>query len=289
MEAVTSITGKNRAFNYGDGCFTTIAVFDHLPQLLSRHIKRLDHDANALGIRLSDCVVHDLTSVSSKVTVLEDFSQLADHIIGLAKASPAKSVIKVLIARGDGGRGYGVDGVGPTQVYLSVFDWPQHYDSLLEQGVSVGVSSIWLANQPRLAGLKHLNRLEQVMIKQELATTQFDDALVLNSHGYITEASAANVFWLTKSGQWQTPNLSEGGVNGVFRQLTLDVMAENNLDCQVVSAGLDIIETMQAAFLCNALMGVVPIRSIHCTGKNYALDTDAINDLHSTIKESTEQ
>ena len=116
------------------------------------------------------------------------------------------------------------------------------------------MARLQLAVQPALAGLKHNNRLEQVLLKQELASTAADDLLVLDQLGFITEATAANVF-LQRAGQWYTPALTRAGVAGVMRQHIMQSADIREVDWK--AAELDSVDAM---FICNALMGIVPVR-----------------------------
>ncbi len=104
-------------------------------------------------------------------------------------------VLKVIISRGGGGRGYSAANCdSPTRI-LSASARPAHYSRWREDGVTLTLSPVRLGRNPMLAGIKHLNRLEQVLIRTHLEQTDADEALVLDSEGFITECCAANLFW----------------------------------------------------------------------------------------------
>lgn len=244
-DATGQISANDRSFNYGDAVFTTIAVRDSMAQLWPLHVARLQLAVRQLGFTDPDWFALE-QAVNSLVT---------------ANAS----VIKVVISRGLGGRGYSPDVTMSSQVYISQALMPD-YQLWQRHGVCVNVAELRLAVQPRLAGLKHNNRLEQVLLKQELQHTAADDLIVADSAGFITEATAANVFFYWQ-GRWQTPLLSRAGVAGVMRQ-------------QLLLARPDIVETdcpltalaeIDAMLLTNALMQAVPVRELAGRQLNMAL------------------
>lgn len=229
------ISTRDRSFNYGDGIFTTMQVRDGHIQLWPLHLERLQRSCTQLGFTAIDW---------------QNVQQQAQAAI-----TAPEQVIKILISRGEGGRGYASADVVKPGIYISVSPMPD-YHLAQRQGISLGVAQLKLAVQPLLAGLKHNNRLEQVLLKQELANTEYDDLLVLDQQGFITEASAANVF-LHRGGIWHTPQLQRAGVAGVMRQ---NIMQQ--ADIAQVNWRFAELASVDAIFICNALMGIVPVRSI---------------------------
>ena len=227
------ISPFDRSFNYGDGIFTTMQVRAGSIQLWPLHLQRLQRAASQLGFASIDW--HSVEQQAQGAVTAE------------------QQVIKLLISRGDAGRGYApTDGCSPN-IYVSVSPMPD-YRQAQTQGVHLQPARLKLAVQPALAGLKHNNRLEQVLLKQELASTAADDLLVLDQLGFITEATAANVF-LQRAGQWYTPALTRAGVAGVMRQHIMQSADIREIDW--TAAELDSVDAM---FICNALMGIVPVR-----------------------------
>jgi 4-amino-4-deoxychorismate lyase len=171
-------------------------------------------------------------------------------------------VVKILISRGQGGRGYSPVGCHHPSYIITHHAMPNLYENWQESGIQLSVSSITLAKQPLLAGIKHLNRLEQVLIKHELSTTNFDDVLVCDTDGAVIETSVGNVFW-KKSNQWFTPNLSHSGVEGVMRNQLIALLTENGIDVQIVQQSLDDLDKLEDMFICNSLMKIVPVSHIY--------------------------
>lgn len=228
---------NDRLANYGDGTFTTMQVSDGKVALLNRHIDRLVNDSLALGL-----------------TVAADAIR---KVIVAALAARSDGVLKVLIGAGQGGRGYARLAEPTVNVAVSWHDVPAVYQSWQHQGIHVGTVPVTLARQPLLAGLKHANRLEQVLIKQALVRTDFDDAIVTDTEQNVIEASAANLFWQTGN-QWFTSSLALAGVNGVMRQFILD----HRPDINIIDQQLTEIAHVDAMFLSNALMQIVPVKTL---------------------------
>ncbi|MBS3798724.1 aminodeoxychorismate lyase [Pseudoalteromonas sp. BDTF-M6] len=233
---------KDRGLNYGDGFFTTAKVVDGQVQLWPLHRARLSECARRLGFGELDFVALE-----------QDVTQLLGSNQALAE-EPA--VLKVLYTRGSGGRGYAPPSdVQPTRV-LSLLPYPSAYQGIAQKGLSLSVAKTRLAQQPLLAGLKTLNRLEQVFIKQEAAQQSSDDLLVLDTTDKVIETSSANLL-MYKQGQWYTPSLEQAGIQGVY--LTHLQQRLPIISCQL---NLAQVLSMDAVFCCNSLMELVPITRI---------------------------
>lgn len=235
---------SDRSFHYGDGLFTTIRVKDGKAMLWDLHLQRLVSGAKALLINEFD---------TDELTVK----------VQQAISAPDQ-VIKVLISRGQAGRGYSPQGIESPCCYISTAALPD-YSNWQQQGIRLGVADFKLAQQPALAGLKHNNRLEQVLIKAELAERDVDELVVLDQTGAVIEVSAANLM-LYKDGQWFTPKLEQAGVNGVMRQylMTQRLVTEGCFS-------LADLQQAEALLVCNALMGVVPVKEFAGQAKNMEL------------------
>jgi 4-amino-4-deoxychorismate lyase len=230
---------NNRGLAYGDGVFTTAKVLDGKVERLASHIERLTMSCKTLNIPLPDMnkVIIELMAVAERYTL---------------------SVAKVIITAGDGGRGYSRQGCQTSNVIITFHPFPEHYANMQKKGLHLGVSSLKLGISPLLSGIKHLNRLEQVLVRQEVDNRAEDDLLVLNYFDDIVEASAANVFWL-KNNVWYTPKLKESGVEGLMRNHILQTTG-NYCKIEVVNVKLAALVNIQAMFICNSVMGIMPVR-----------------------------
>ncbi|MEP1446946.1 MAG: aminodeoxychorismate lyase [Paraglaciecola sp.] len=236
------ITIADRGVQYGDGCFTTMAFRNSQIEFFDAHIERLKFSCKTLNIQfdkwteLTTCIFSSLRGVSD-------------------------CVIKVMITRGTGGRGYSPEGASDPNYIVSQHSIPNNYAVWQNKGIKLTVSPIQLAKQPLLAGIKHLNRLEQVFIKQALLETKFDDAVVCDTQQKIIETSVANLFWY-KNNHWFTPDLSKSGVQGVMRNQVLAEMCQQGLKCHIVNHDLSELFDAQELFVCNSLMTIVPVTSL---------------------------
>ncbi|MBW1213737.1 aminodeoxychorismate lyase [Pantoea allii] len=236
------LAASDRAVQFGDGCFTTAAVCQGKIVLFDMHMQRLQQSCERLW----------LSGV--------DWSALAQEMQQAASGHD-RAVLKVILSAGSGGRGYSRTGCsGPTRI-VSVSAWPAHYARLQQTGVKLAVSPVRLARQPQFAGLKHLNRLEQVMIRAHLEQTDADEALVLDTAGWVVECCAANLFWRS-GGALFTPALDQAGVDGIMRRSLIAEMRAAGQICQVVQAGLAQLLAADEIVICNALMPVLSVRQL---------------------------
>ncbi|MEP4889615.1 MAG: aminodeoxychorismate lyase [Aliiglaciecola sp.] len=254
LSANDRILSNDRIASYGDGCFTTMCVNNNKIELLTAHMNRLKDGCQRLKIDFNH------------------WGDLQDRLENIA-LNYQKQVIKAVISRGFGGRGYGTSGVDSAHCYISLSEIPSQYTDLRSKGMTVGVSSIQLAKQPLLAGIKHLNRLEQVLIKHEMQNMDVDDVIVCDTDSNIIECSAANLFW-RKDKQWFTPKLEYSGVVGVMRNHVIDVMKENKVPLQVSLLKTSVLLECDEAFICNSLMKIINVKTINMDEQQRVLDSD---------------
>jgi 4-amino-4-deoxychorismate lyase len=253
---INTISTYDRCFLYGDGFFSTIRVSNGVPLHWPLHLARLQHTARQLGITITDW--SQITEAVTEAIVAEKL---------------ANAVLKVQISRGEGGRGYSPVGIAPARVFIS-HSALADYTVWQQQGVKLVLAELRLAVQPALAGLKHCNRLEQVLLKQEAHSRGADDMLVCDQQGFITEAIAANLF-LHHNGHWVTPQLGRAGVAGVMRGHVLSLRP----DITEVNWLLPALAEVDAIVLSNALMGLLPVQSYNNQILDLALAKTWCNEL----------
>lgn len=244
-EPCQSIDCHDRAFLYGDGFFTTIRIKNGQAELWQRHLQRLQHCAAQLFFNV-------------------DFSQLAQDVqrtLGsYLNASDGNAVLKIIVSRGVGQRGY-LAPQQPADVYFQLLPYVQHDD--YAQGIDSGVLPLAIGHvMPQLAGLKTLNRLEQVVLRQALAVTPWLEALVCDLAGNVIEGVYSNCF-MHLDGAWHTPLLDQAGIEGVMRAEVLARMQASGITQHVSPIPKAAVERMDALFFCNALSGMVPVRQLH--------------------------
>jgi 4-amino-4-deoxychorismate lyase len=174
-------------------------------------------------------------------------------------ADKPDAVIKIILTRGSGGRGYSSKGCTLPLRILSSHDFPEFYKQWQDDGIKVILCRQQLAINPQLAGLKTLNRLEQVLIKHELEQQQAVEGIVCDTKGLVTEACTANVF-IYLDNRWLTPKLDGCGVAGVKRRQVMESAAQAGITICEAEITVDELLNAQAVCLTNALIGIVPVK-----------------------------
>lgn len=228
------IPAADRGFTYGDGLFETLRMVDGRAPLWSRHAARLRDGCARLRMPAPEAEA-----------ILAEVERLAK---GLSDA-----VARVTLSRGDGVRGYALP--QPQQPRVVVQVSPLSLDAgAYAEGVSVRLCDTRLAAQPLLAGMKHLNRLEQVLARAEWSDATWTEGLMLDDRGDVVCATAANVFAVF-DGQLVTPPVDRCGVAGVARAEILAVRA-----VEVTSIGPARLAEADEVFLTSAVRGILPVR-----------------------------
>lgn len=247
-----NLPSSSRAIAYGDGCFTTMLFDGQELKHLELHVQRLEDNCAQL--------LMEGFNQEQLISSLKELTSKLDH---------DKHVIKVLVSAGAGGRGYSRRPEAPLEVVISEHIFPNLYEHWQKQGIKLGISSQALSKQPLLAGVKHLNRLEQVLVKASVTNDEiYDDVLVTDTDHMLIESSAGNLFW-RQGQQWFTPDLHCSGVAGVIRNRIireLDKLGRSAVEVRTRSRALLAAEEI---FICNSVMGLVPVKEIWLpTGEN---------------------
>lgn len=236
------IAAADRGLQYGDGLFETVAVVDGVPRLWERHMARLTLGEQRLGLPAQN---KDLL-LREALSLLEDDQQ---------------GVIKIILTRGQGGRGYRPPEQPRTSRLISLHDWPDYPAEWFNKGISLRICHTRLGRNERLAGIKHLNRLEQVLARSEWHDNQIPEGLMLDERDHVIEATQSNLF-LLKSGRLLTPDLSKCGVAGVVRELVLELAKDLQMETAVSEIDLDQVKSADALFLTSSLLGICPVAKL---------------------------
>ncbi|MDW6093345.1 aminodeoxychorismate lyase [Vibrio rhizosphaerae] len=242
---VSSIPADDRSFQYGDGCFSTILTIDGQMQYWHYHQQRMEDCLDRLQIPYPD------------------WDEVAQWISQIVVMAP-KGGIKIHISRGSGGRGYTPNAKRSPRVTVQSFDYPKHYDVFTSSGVQLGVCQQRLGHNPLLAGHKHNNRLEQVLLKAEAETSGYADAVALDLHDQVIETTMANLFWF-RDNRLYTPDLTLAGVAGVMRRVVLDIMTQQGVTVHVSHFSLDDLLGADEIFITNSILGIAPVVQIQST------------------------
>ncbi|MBF7687606.1 aminodeoxychorismate lyase [Acinetobacter rathckeae] len=253
---------QDRAFQYGDGCFTTMKIQHNHISLWPRHIQRLQRDCAKLMLKPHWHYVEQLIQDMKNASELQHFT----------------GTIKVVISRGQSQRGYGFSDVQKADVYILFYEDHSIKPSYSEIASDVLALPIATQLMPNLVGVKSLNRLEQVLLKHEAGSRDLSEALVLDTRGHIVEGVSSNCF-LYVDGVWHTPQLSGNGVQGVMREEILSRMRSFGVPVYESDLSKEQLDGVDALFFCNALH---PMQAVH-TLSGRCLDTSITQALFNLL------
>ncbi len=238
----SSLSPLDRGLSYGDGLFETIRINEQGPTLFDLHMTRLETSSGKLGLHV-------------------DHKQIRAEIISfLATQLSVSSVLKITITRGVGGRGYNPQGCEGSTRILSLFPFPDYPKNAQPVGVALYECSTRLGLSRALAGMKHLNRLEQVLGRAEWQTSEFAEGLMFDINGQIIEGTMSNLF-IVEGDTLVTPDLTLSGVAGVCRQYILDQAKSSGIKTQIRSLSRNELLLASEVFVCNSVFGVWPVIS----------------------------
>lgn len=240
-QAEDRIHVQDRGLQYGDGVFETIAFRDGKAEFLTDHLARLYTGCERLKIPLESDVLEP------------ELMQVIRHLSG-------DCVIKIIITRGTGGRGYNIEHTGPASRIISTHDLPV-FPADRHLGIQVRLCEQRLAINPSLAGIKHLNRLEQILARAEWQDSQIAEGLMFDSHDWLREGTMSNIF-LVRDGRLLTPALNDCGIEGIMRQQLIQLAEQSGIDVEMTSLDREDLLEADECFVCNSLIGIWPVTEI---------------------------
>lgn len=234
-QAADHIAVTDRGFQFGDGVFETLRISAGRPRFVHRHLHRLVVGCARLGMR-----------PAPQEALLDDIAALATQI--------PDGVVKLVVTRGSSERGYRTP--EKTAIRRTALAWPMA--APFADRFRVRLCDTRLANQPLLAGIKHLNRLEQILARSEWSDGDIHEGIMLDYGDRLIEGTMSNLF-LVRDETLLTPDLEQCGVAGIVRSVVMDVAGELGID--VVRRDLERHDLRGAdeVFVCNALIGVRPV------------------------------
>lgn len=241
------VSPRDRGLCYGDGLFETVLLVDGHAPLWARHMARLAAGCERLRLPLPDA------------------ERLRQEVATVA-AGLSRAVVRITWTRGVGERGYAPPAATRATRIVNAGAAPPIPADWTTAGIRVRFCTTRLAWQPALAGLKHLNRLEQVLARAEWSDPDIGEGLLCDAGDQVIGATAANLFAVL-GGRLVTPAVDRSGVAGVARA---ELLARRN---DIVVRGIGKEELMRAdeIFLCNSVRGIVPVRML--AGRKLAVGT----------------
>ncbi len=231
----------DRGLQYGDGLFETLACLPSGVRFRELHLKRLATGCERLRIPLAE-------------------ADVLRGELALAARGGQPAVLKLIVTRGNAAaRGYGVSGrERPTRILLR---YPWDPPAPAAEGLRVRLGELRFGENPHLAGIKHLNRLEQVLARMEWSDPGIAESLHCSASGALVSATSSNVF-LVRGKQLLTPCLDRCGVAGVMREVVGRIARGLGLDFRTCPLELTDVHAAEEIFLTNALTGIRAVREL---------------------------
>jgi 4-amino-4-deoxychorismate lyase len=233
----------DRAVHFGDGLFETIACRRGRPRFLSLHLERLLLGCNRLGI-----------DPGNRDEIGAEIGALAREV--------ENAIVKVILTRGTAlARGYGVTGREKATRITFRYAWPPETPTESQDGIRARTAKLRLGENPALAGLKHCNRLEQILARQEWTDPGIAESLLYSSSGRLVSGTMSNVFMVAGS-VLRTPRLDLCGVAGVMRRVVLREAGRAGIPVQEDVLGAEDVQKATELFVTNARIGLWPLREL---------------------------
>lgn len=250
---IDKISLLDRGLQYGDGCFTTLSVIQRYPLFWTYHQARLAIACQRLNI------------------TPPDFNLLKHQVITVAEKKDI--IIKIIITRGIGLRGYRPSQSSIPNVLLYISPYKFNHDNFYR-----GVKACWcrtpISINTRLAGIKHLNRLEQVLARNEWQDNNVFEGIMLDYHKHVIAGTMSNLFWV-KDNIVYTPSVAKAGIAGVMRRCVFNWIKQLGLRYKVVLTDKKAVINADEVFMTNSLIGIYPIVSL--PEKDYNIDSTTYN------------
>ena len=231
---------KDRGLAYGDGLFETLAVKAGQPLLLDLHMQRLAQGCSRLAIVADNIVIRS-------------------EVLAYAQAM-GEGVLKLIVTRGDSLRGYSASPEALPRRILQASPPAAYPEANAQEGIQLFDCATRLAEQPLLAGLKHLNRLEQVLARAEWQDPAYAEGLMRDTSGRVIEGVFSNLF-LVRDGSLYTADLQRCGVAGVMRAALLVEAERQGIARHVTDISFEQLRQADELFLCNSVYGIWPVRA----------------------------
>ena len=252
-EPCESISVDDRAMQYGDGLFETVAIRDGKARLWSYHAERLQAGCARLGL-----------PVPAEQLVKDELNSALDA----AAIDTEHCAAKLLVSAGAGHRGYRRSGTGEGTLLVGLAEAPKLPEIMYRDGVKVRVCNTRLAIQPQLAGIKSLNRLEQVLARNEWQDETVFEGLLLDAEDRLICGTMSNVF-LTDGNSLVTPAITRCGISGVMRRHVMTIVEQAGIECDVRDVASNELKSCRGGFLTNSQFGVLPVN--RCADRSWEL------------------
>lgn len=246
-EISAQVSVNDRGLHYGDGVFETLVALNGKLQHWDEHIRRLEMGCQRLKIQVPDAEL--LKNETHELIKQQNTS------------NQSKLIIKMIVTRGIGKRGYKPPASTQVTRIITLYPYPEYPSQHFNEGVKITLCKIPLSCNPILAGIKHLNRLEQVMAQDEWDDPDIVDGIMLNNNQHVIEGTMSNIFWVSNN-QLLTPNLTNCGVDGVTRTNILRLAKELQITIKINDFFMKDLLAADEIMISNSVFGILPVRAV---------------------------
>jgi 4-amino-4-deoxychorismate lyase len=238
----TRVDYRDRGLQYGDGVFETMRV-------------------RAGGVRLLDYHLQRLYEGLARLTIVAPAQQRLRTELARIAARRQHGLLKLIVTRGSGARGYRPTGLERSRRITTLSPLPPALRAWQQGPARVRLCATKLGSNPRLAGLKTLNRLESVLARSEWTDTRIWEGLMRDLDEHIVCGTMSNLF-ITRGSSLMTPMLDRCGVAGVMRRWVLEQAPALGLKPVLCRLTWDDLRTADEVFMSNAVVGVISVGDI---------------------------
>jgi len=239
----SQVPGDDRGLQYADGVFETMRAEAGRIALLDSHLTRLECGCRVLGFEAPER------------------RSIQEEIASVLRDEPGPKVVKLLVTRGSGSRGYRAIGRNATRRILYTDDFPAWSPTCWSDGVATRWCVTRLAIGGPLVGIKHLGRAEQVLARNEWVEPAPEEGLMLDAEGHPVCGTMTNLF-LVRDGSLVTPALDRCGVAGVARGRIIELAERDSIPTRIDRIWRSEVEDADELFLSNAVVGIWPVRDL---------------------------
>jgi len=240
-----AISIDDRGYTLGDGLFETIPIYGGRPFMLDRHLGRMTDAAKKIRLELQ----LDEATVRDCLTVL------------VGRNSVKTGVARLTVSRGEGPRGYGIEGFKTPTWTLTCRPYTPLGVEKWNNGFTLSPVSILIDPASPMRGLKTISAMESILILAQARRLKADEAVAFTKQGHIASGAAVNIFWV-KNGKLFTPSLSCGILAGVTRGIILELASQNGVESEEGTYGPETLKNADEVFVSNSLVMVVPVTTV---------------------------
>lgn len=239
---IATLAISDRSIHYGDGLFETIALKHGVMSFWSDHYQRL----------ISNC---------ERLKILKPSEALLLDEINIVKQTKEQAVIKIILTRGNGERGYPIPETIKSKRIVQCYPYPQYPESYYKEGIRTRFCTTPVCENTALAGIKHLNRLDNVMASSEWNEEVIAEGFMCNAKLEVIQGTKSNLFCVRENILY-TPDLTKSGILGIMRAHVLHWAGQQQWPIKIAPISRDALLSSDEIFICNSIFGIWPVNEL---------------------------